>query len=283
MSKPFRWDIARREQLGRLVEGEETPSYALYLDDLLECCARVTASCANHDLAFIGRSPEGIFDYLSGLLLDTTWARRLSLLNVSLRFLEGQGRKPRAWRGFLEHLDDMDLAPHTIAAHERGVALVDLVASGSTLGELVELMLNAAREAGVDPAAVRRRLRIVGITGRTHTSPKTWRWHQHAEWTKAFRPSAIKNVSVEWRLWGFLGNNEEKVSARNPPWRWHEQPEVTRKGTQLRALRLARRVFDAGCSSEHRERFAARLAEAPEMKERWLRALVTELRGTSRP
>ena len=30
--RPFRWDIARREQLGRLLEGDEMPAFGGFLD-----------------------------------------------------------------------------------------------------------------------------------------------------------------------------------------------------------------------------------------------------------
>jgi hypothetical protein len=66
MTVPFRWDLSRREQLGRLVEGEAGPSYEGFLDDLRRASVRVTALGGDHRFVFAGRSPESLFDYLSG-------------------------------------------------------------------------------------------------------------------------------------------------------------------------------------------------------------------------
>src|SRR5262249_42407928 len=145
-------------------------------------------------LVFVGRSLESLFDYASGLLLETTWATRPVLLNVSLRGAAALG--PRARQAASAHLAEAGLAPASIAARERPVVLVDVVASGGTFGSFATLLLELAEASGVDTNAVRRRLRFVGLTSRKRTSPKTWRWQQHAEWTRGFRPSAIKNVSV---------------------------------------------------------------------------------------
>jgi hypothetical protein len=80
---PFRWNITRRSQLGGLVEGSPPPTYAGFIDDLQQCGARVIALCDNGDLFFVGRSPESLFDHLSGLLFDSSWARRLWLVQFS--------------------------------------------------------------------------------------------------------------------------------------------------------------------------------------------------------
>ena len=40
-------------------------------------------------------------------------------------------------------------------------------------------------EQHLDPAAIKHKLRFVGITRRAQTSPKTWRWQQHVGMDKA--------------------------------------------------------------------------------------------------
>src|SRR5262249_15959549 len=42
---------------------------------------------------------------------------------------------------------------------------------------------------------IRQKLRFIGITRRTHTSPKTWRWQQHAAWTAQLPARALGHVS----------------------------------------------------------------------------------------
>ena len=59
---PFRWNLARRAELGRLVEGVRAASYPEMLDDLAECAARVVAICDRDASRFreMTRTP-GIF------------------------------------------------------------------------------------------------------------------------------------------------------------------------------------------------------------------------------
>ena len=53
----FRWNIARREQLGRLVGREPVEVHPAVLEELRLCCARVVAMAGDARLVFIGRSP----------------------------------------------------------------------------------------------------------------------------------------------------------------------------------------------------------------------------------
>ena len=89
MAVPFRWNVARREQLGRLVDGPPASVYDAFMEDLREASARVVAMAGGSRLAFVGRSPESLFDYLSGVVAETSWEPRLLLANVSLFSIAG--------------------------------------------------------------------------------------------------------------------------------------------------------------------------------------------------
>jgi len=126
MPTVFRWNITRREQLGRLVEGEPVDLHPAMLDELRLCCARVIAMAGDARLVFIGRSPEHLYDYLTGALAHTAWADRLTLVNLSLKSSGGAWMEPDAaayciLRGqFAAH----GLDPRSIAMNPRPVALV---------------------------------------------------------------------------------------------------------------------------------------------------------------
>lgn len=283
MAKPFRWDIKRREQLGTLVDGSPDHIFPGLIPGLRHASARILAFSEDSDLVFVGRSPESFFDYLSGMLLGTSWEGRLCLLNVSMRYSLAEIREsfPEALPAAYEHLRELGLSPERIASRERKVALVDLVDTGSTLGILTDLLLDWARRTGCDENAVRRQLRFVGVTIRTQTSPKTIRWHQQPEnaWVRAFRPSAVKNVSIPRDLWSYLGNYQPKVARTNPPERWGRDfmLEPPRESHHLEALPLALYVFDRGYSLREGEAFAACLAKESAMRHPWFRSLVIEL------
>ena len=282
MSRPFRWDVARREQLGTLVRGEPAESYPEFLGDLRRCCARVLGAAGDARLVFVGRSPESLFDYLSGALADTSWASRLALLNLSMRRRADEPAPvPAGVAALRTQLSDISLDPAGIARSPHPIALIDLVDSGETLGTLVDVVVSWAAGAAVDVRAVRRRLRVVGITERQKNSPNTWRWQQRSDWARAFRPSALKGVSVPGRLWDYLGNRQQKVQRSNPPWRWAdpEMRQPPRDPEHIAALRLAVMVFEGARMREERGALAGLLADEGAMRYAWLRSLVNELRA----
>jgi hypothetical protein len=283
MPQPFRWDITKREQLGRLVDGPRAKTYPGFFEHLQACCSRVIAFCDDSDLVFVGRSPESIFDHLSGLLADTSWASRCSLLNISMRVSPAEIRhhRPRAIFAVREQFDSLGLSPLQIIARDQPVALVDLVWYGRTLGSITQLLVDWVRELHGDEAALREKLRFVGITPKKKTSPETWRWQQHVEWTQDFRTRRIKNVSIPLTLYVFLLAAQPKVAQTNPPWRWGDEAmaEPLRDEENLQALRLALHLYETGCERDTRLEFATRLSAEPAMKHAWFRSLIIELRG----
>lgn len=285
--RPFRWDIRRREQLGALIAGAEAESYPAFMHDLRICAARVIAMCDDADLVFVGRSPESIFDYLSGMFAGTTWFERLSLLNLSIADVDasdvriGAGPDVHVLR---KHLAELGLAPSEIATRPRPVTFVDLVWRGRTFGALSTALAEWTREENFDANAVTRQVRFLGITWRTKTSPNTWRWHQHAGWLSSFSRSAVKNVSIPGRMWDYLGNQQAKVARTQPRPRWRDTEwrfAPPRDSPHLESLRLALRIFDTARSRQERSEFARELARQPALSKPWLRSLLGELRRTS--
>jgi hypothetical protein len=201
--QPFGWDVSRCEQLGTLPDVEIVRyPYRGFVDDLVECSARVLAFAGDSDLLFVGRSPECIFDLTSGALADTSWQDRLGLLNLSLEGHSNDGRA--AARAIRPLFGELGLHPRVIERRTRPAALVDIVASGETLGGILQLLQDWCVDEHVPWRPVARRIRIVGLTSREKTSPKTKRWQQHADWVDVLRPASIKNVSIRPELCWWL-------------------------------------------------------------------------------
>jgi len=280
---PFRWNLARREQLGSLVEGPAPKLKQAFMDELRECCARVVAMAGDSGLVFVGRSPENLFDYLSGAFAGTGWEDRCVLLNVSMRDQSAEQierESPEALHAIHRQLRALRLSPAEIASGERPTAFVDFLFGGQTFGHLVGLLEHWAAREGVDFAAVRRRLRLVAITERTKNSPNTWRWYQRLPWAAAFPRSALRSVSVPYRFWTTLADDQKKVARTHPPRAWGAEDAVTppRDPEHVEALRFALALHERGRERAERERLAAALAARSEMRNAWLRRLVLELR-----
>ena len=286
MRTVFRWNITRREQLGRLVDGEPVEVHPDWLEELRACCARVIAMAGDARLVFIGRSPEQLYDYLTGALANTSWSGRLTLINLSLKSTGSDSREPdaAAFGVLREQFAAERLDPRAIVTSPHPVALIDLIYGGETFGKLTDFLVSWTAVSGIDWRAVRRRLRIVGITERHETSPRTWRWRT-LPWAARYRPSALKGVSIPYWFWSHLGDSEKKVSRANPPVRWGD-PEMARppRGDDFtEALRVAVALHDIGRTRAERDLLAAAISVQPSVREAWCRRLAAELRAASRP
>ena len=286
MPTVFRWNITRREQLGRLVDSGPADAVAHILEPVRLCSARVIAMAGNARLVFVGRSPDALYDYLTGAFAGTSWAGRIALLNLSLRGCaarwDGLPRQARA--ALCDHFRGLTLDPAAIIAHAHPVAFVDLICEGETFGKLLDLLISWAVADGIDPRALRRRLRIVGITEQYVGGGCQSGWKE-LEWAKPFRRSVLKGVAIPYWFWTYLGDSESKASRCNPPERWGD-PEMAhppRDDRHLDGLRRAVALHAAGRTRVERDALAATLSEQPAIRHVWCRVLAAELRRVSRP
>lgn len=284
--RPFRWTISKREQLGRLLVG--APRVNLnergFLDDLRVMAARIIAIADDADLAFIGRTPENLFDYLSGAFAGISDAPNVHLLHFSLRWT-GEGGvaaiAPDKLAGFVDYLREEGIDAGSTSRAPRPLALIDYVAEGGTLRNLIALLHLQAERDGVDWNAVQRKLRIIGLRVRTHNSPNTWRWQQHQDWLEMIPDTIIKNVSAPAGVMYHLANDQPKLTQPFHPGRWDHPPEhaVPMTREQRYALRLAFKLYEIGRTREERARLAAEIAKQPQMRQGATRRVVSRLKG----
>jgi hypothetical protein len=284
---PFRWDVRRREQLGRLVDAPPPPRtwnptpFTALLPEVRACSVRVLARAGDARLVFVGRSPENLFDYLTGALADTRWADRCDLLSISIPWGDVHGFLSRPMVEALRaHFRALGLSPAEIASAPRPVALVDWVSSGTTFGSISATLATWAREERVDVNAVRRRLRFVGITSQGKNSPNAWRWFQRVEWAGDYPRSALRGVSVPGWFWSYLGSSQDKTMRSNSAEHWGTEAlmHAPRDPEAFQALKTAVHLHEHARTREERARFAGMLTERVEMREPWLRSLVLEIR-----
>lgn len=287
---PFRWNIQQRATLGSLLDGprkdfpNSPPPYVPVIepvyyptDSLTEMsgeCARIIALSNDADLCFVGRSLESLFDYLSGLLSDTDWAERLWLLQFS--WYGRQIIQPHELAGLRCYFESIELDPYHLARRRRPVAFVDIVLSGETFGNLVSFLNQWAKEVGEDWAAVKRKIRIIGLTRRVKTSPKAWRWRQHITWSALLPRQAIKSVAMAEGLWDYFGSWQDKTTESYTHSRWGSSIAAHPNHTEehLRALRFAVQCFDWGREKTRRQTFAHQLSDERAMNHPWFRDLV---------
>lgn len=304
-SRPFRWNIAKRNELGSLVSvsraeladwvgwelGRSAGSTIVQLEgrtsgwltkELTAAAARILVRSDDGELFFVGRSLDSVFDFLSGVFTGKPWNSRIHLLPFSVGSPNGDHRLvnlPSKRRALERHLAALSLTSRDIIRRKRPTALIDIVYSGNTLRCLVGLLEESCEAAKLDLKQFRRKLRLIGLTRRTKTSPKTRRWQQHAQWTARLPKSAIKNVSIPEPLYEYLGAGQTKLADSFEPSRWDDaklsRPQ-RREETHL-AISLALALYDLGRRKAVRQTLARLMAEQRAMHQSWFRALMREV------
>ena len=287
---PFRWNLAQRSQLGALAVGEVADVPADYYSDLRDVSAKIVARSDNSDLVFVGRSPEHIFDYLSGAFARLNNAPVLTLLQFS-KSHAGAYRRPlhspdefnhveRA--AFLSYLQAEAIDPLSLASSDRPLRFVDMVSSGATFIMLLAMFRELTKQQGADWNVVSKRLGFLGVTYRTKNSPNTFRWQQSQYWLDAGGGLiSTKNISTPWSFWGHAANVAEKVTPSFHRRRWFD-PQFARpqhSDDALKALRRSVEIYDLATGREERGLLAQKLATLHEFKEPWVRELALRLKG----
>ena len=279
--KPFRWDIQKREQLGRLTNGERSSAYKGFINELRNCASRIVSFSDNGLLAFVGRSPESLFDYLSGVFEETSKADDLVLLNISNRsesILEIKNQRHFRYKSLKLHFQECSVSPRDILQRKRKTLFTDLVATGGTFGQIASFIFSWANEEALSLTDLRLKIGFIGITWRTKTSPNTWRWQQKNDWVKEHQIRNIKNVSAPGKFWDYLGNKQMKVSNQNPPKAWGSELilEPPREESNLKALRRAYDLYLLG--QQEKRLFSNLLSKENAITEAWFRNLISDLR-----
>lgn len=271
MNVPYRWDLVAPDQLGSLLDGIATPE-PWYLDDLVECTGKVLARSGNGDLVFVGRSLDSMFDLLSGALPD----RRIARFPLALF-----GSRPIARADVLrarEMAADLGITPASLARRDRPLTFVDVVYAGSTFTKIFTLLDDWIAEECETWPAIRRKLRFVGVTSRKKTSPNTWRWQQHAEWTRRLPAASVVNVSLHEWVWSYFGDVQTKLTRSYRLERWREDSGGLQRDEWTRAaLAEAVHLVELGRGKEIRRRIARAIDGEPALAEPWLRTLFRQL------
>lgn len=287
MAIPFRWDLSKREQIGSWTKDvSKRPKLDDWLLNVIrKTAADILATSEGADLAFIGRTPETFFDYLSGSFHALSEAPNLHLLQFSMRWPGKGGVKaidPHTLEGLSEYFHHEGVHPEQIAKGSAPLAMVDFIAYGGTMKTLCEILHRMALEAGTDWNAVQRRLMIIGLLPEGKTSPKTWRWQQHQDWLTLIPDTIIRNVSVHAGFILDLANRQDKVTPSFTQNRWGETGFAHRhtpNEDQRRALSLALDLFERASTKNERHLLSQNISGHARMKHASVRKLVKILRN----
>jgi hypothetical protein len=250
-----------------------------FLDEMAACAAKVLARSGNGRLLFVGRSAGSIFDLLSGALADTAWRDRPHRIPFSFRG-DTDDLTPYEIRQARNIFAAAGLSPDQLARAPHPATFVDLVYAGHTFTNLYRLRRDWVDEQRQPWNVVRSRIRFVGITGRTKTSPNTWRWHQHADWTRHLPARSIVNISIDRFVWHYLGDHQTKLTRSFHPRMW-TQPDgdgPLHDDKTRQALAEAVALVEYGRTAQARRTLARIATSEPAMAEAWLRTLITQLR-----
>jgi hypothetical protein len=275
---PFRWNMANPHLAHRLGRPAPLRTPPTFREDLLACAAQILRTAGDADLVFVGRSPESLYDLLSGLLDETDWRERLSLLQLSLtRGTPGRLRReepcalPQLWRYF----ESLGLTPPQVVRRARPVAFVDLVFAGRTFGNLLKLLRHWSGGHLPYWRPVRERLRFLCIVERGHVAFDPWAPRDSA-WTAQVSHDAVRTVSIDTKLWRYLADEQPKTTESFGVWAWTRRRAYRPPRAELR-LRAARTAGQLRRWGGWRRRELAEALQRPPRPEPWRQRLIDEL------
>lgn len=137
-------------------------------------------------------------------------------------------------------LDDLVTCAGKVLARGGDAQLVfvgrslDVVSRGGTFEKLFSLLDNWIVDSREPWDVIRRQLRFVGVTVKGKTSPNTWRWQQHTDWTARLPARAVQNVSLPYFVWTHFGDHQTKLTRSFRPAAWYADAEGPNRGDQTR-------------------------------------------------
>lgn len=281
--KPFRWDLKRVEQLGRLLEGEIAPSYNGFLDDVRECSAKILSKAKNSDIVFVGRSPESLYDYLISMTEQTSFEDRVHMFNVSVRRDNAHDivRKQYVFKKLKDYFYDMKLDPESLLKRRHPVMFVDVVCDGYTFENLYKVVKYWSEKEHINFNDVKLKIRFLGLTWRVKSIRYVERWWQYHDWTRELKADAVKNIAVNGYFWDYIGNKQQKVesSYHSECWGSEEMNKPEHLKNRLEALRLAYQIYKKAKSKEEQLKLHRLLSNREAMKDAWLRSFNLEIKN----
>lgn len=282
---PFRWNLRKREQLGRLLRHIPEEAFSGYEELLSNCAAKVLAFSGGRKLVFVGRSPENIYDYIVGITEGTSRENRVCMLSISNRYetvSEIKERNPQGVRVLKELFTELGLSPEQILQDPAGVCFTDLVAYGGTFKNIFLFLKDWARDEKQNFTMLKKKISFTGITIKEEPGPNTFRWQKSAQWVLNNPDLEIRNIAIPWILWNYLGNHQTKVSRSNSPERWGSKlmQRPPRYKVTLSALVQAYNIYQRG--KTEKTEFVTKLSRTEEFREKWLRSFASELKLSSK-
>lgn len=285
---PFRWDLSKKEQLGALADYDMAAIPEGYREELRQVCAKIIAFADDSNLAFVGRSPEHMFDYLSGSLNSLNEAPSLTLFQFSKAYHGSHWDWRTGPRDFnslelealLAHLVKLEIDPLSLTRSARQLRFVDFVYVGGTFVKLLKAYRHFAEVQKADWNVVEQRLGFIGITDRQKNSPNTYRWQQDDRWLAVAGKVRTKNISVPWFFWDHCANKAEKVTPSHHRGRWLKRSVMSPEHSDEihKALARAADIYDFASTKEERKAFSQALSATGENHQPWLRKLAHSLK-----
>lgn len=260
-----------------------------YENALAEISATLIAKCDDAlKIVFVGRSPEGFYEYLRACYKGTEWEKRFEMFMFSYRMPGMESAED--WMSLATEsrfklrpaMRAVGLAPEDIIRRKRPTALVDFVYAGTTMNCLFWMLAEWCVGEKLDLAAMLGKLRVISIE-RKEKLEYSWehRGYDHLsenEWIKELGTSRVKRIWVSEELWCFASDWSPKICLSYTHDKWGTEREVERDHEIIPGVQLCIAHYDYGMSKEGKAALRHQIAKQSEMRWPWLRDWLAALR-----
>lgn len=118
---------------------------------------------------FFGRSPENIYDFMSGVFDKLEdWRRRLHHVNISMKYYEGYDKLNKTQMNYIKkYLIKCGLHPKQIIQRKRRTCIVDFIYSGNTIDNFTLFMEQWVKSEKLSLADMQNKFEFILIQTKT--------------------------------------------------------------------------------------------------------------------
>lgn len=302
----FRWNIKRSEQLPR-EEVEfinKLPSgywffnkneinyihadskntiyvYPEFEEELIQTIAQILSNIRNGEMFFIGRSPEHIYDFLSGALEHIpVYHNKLHLVNISIRRAYDNtgydGLEEKQKIAICQYLSKSGLHPKNIIQRKQRTCLIDFVHSGWTFDNLTNFLEKWCIEEKLSVKDMKMKIEFIIIEDETKEGKFIYNKYVNEHgWGR----NSLHRIYVKKRFWKACGDDLPKVTNSYTTNIWGEELEVDHSLDRLIGIQFAKKMYELGKSLKGRKMLAKEMSKIGyAMRYTWYRSLVGAIR-----
>lgn len=264
----------------------------LEVDNVIQISAWILNYCRDGELFFFGRSPENIYDFLSGVFKDFSWKDRLHLVLLSTRYTKYEETlydviTDEQKTSVKKYLTSVGLHPKDIIQRKRRTCLVDFIHSGYSINNFVTIMERWCQEEKLSVKDMLFKFEFIMIEKEEHVVELAEKgvepYFMMTDIVNkcGYQSNSYHLITISDKLWESFSENPEKVTESYPAYKWGDDDQINfiNSHHDIVGIFKARLAYDYGCHKNGKKILRKHMLDCPSMKYKWFQQILSCLNG----